>query len=286
MSSSRGLTETFLNQAPVAAAQELQRLPFSDAAALIESVPARLCASVIQSMVPWSAARVLELVTAARSAAIIRELGFADSVTLTRLISPDYRQRLMEALPTRYARRLRNATQYPVHQVGAWIDPDVPTLNVADTVADALRVLLEADNVSHVFLESEDHEKFIGLIPVREIIRADAAARLSQLPIARLEPVLNRTTLSSLSFDDRWDDLLHVPVVGRKGNLLGGLSRQSLRHALHEQHKTASAGSRSVLREILVAFSVAVEGMAKTLSLSAGNQSDELHGATGHEHQT
>ena len=286
MSSSKYLTETFLDQVPNAAAQELQRLPFDDAAALVESVPARLCAPVFHSMIPWSAARILELVTPDRSAAIVRQLDFADSVTLTRLLSPEYRQRLAEALPSRYAQRLRNATEYPLHQVGAWIDPDVPTLKISDTVGDALRLLRDAQNSSHVFLETEDHEKFVGLIAVREIIRADAAAKLAQLPILTSEPVLNRASLESLSFDNRWDDLLHVPVVGRKGNLLGGLSRQSLRHALHEQHNAAGAGSRSVLREVFVAFSVAVEGLVKTITMNAKNGSAYLQGAAGHEHRS
>ncbi|HMB73272.1 MAG TPA: CBS domain-containing protein [Gammaproteobacteria bacterium] len=278
MSDQNLLTIAFLDQAPRAAAQELQRLPLAEAAALIETVPARLCAAVVDSMVPWNAARLFESVSASQAAAILRQLSFADSVTLTRLIAPDNREGLFEAMPTRYAARLRNALEYPQHQVGAWIDPEVPTLRVTDTVSDALRVLREAHAASHVFLESGDHEKFAGLIPIREIVRSDLTVTLNQLRAVDSAPVSNRASLAALAFDARWDEFLHLPVVGRRGNLLGGLSRKTLRHAIHEQHLSNSGRDRSLLRELSAALTMTAAEMTKLVSAGSSSLSKSMSG--------
>jgi len=283
MSKGIALTVAFIEHAPRAAAQELQKLAVNDAAALVSTVPTRLCAPVLHSMIPWHAARLLESIPADKAGAIIRQLSFADSVTLARLVTPAHRDELIEALPTRYGRRLRNALEYPQHQVGAWIDPDVPTLNVTHTVGDALRVLRAASIASHVFLESGDHEEFVGLISVSEILRSESSARLGQLPLTDSKPISNRATLASLAFDERWDDFLYLPVVGRRGNLLGGLSRKTLRHALHEQHVTSTESESSFLRAVLAALSVAVAGILGLVTAKRPHQTVSPVGGSGNE---
>jgi len=281
MSDENLLTVAFLDQAPRAAAQELQRLASADAAALIESVPTRLCVAVIHAMIPWNAARLLEMVSAAKAAAILRQLEFADSVTLTRLIAVEQREGLFESMSSRYASRLRNALHYPQHQVGAWIDPDVPTLSVSDTVGDALRVLREANAASHVFLETADHESFDGVIPIQDIVRSEPTVTLGQLRTVASAPVSNRAALASLTFDERWDEFLHLPVVGRRGNLLGGLSRRTLRHAIREKHKSGMARGPSVIHEMLFALAATAAALMKLTS--AANFADPQPAPAGHD---
>lgn len=283
MSDENLLTVAFLDQAPRAAAQELQRLPFADAAALFESVPARLCGAVVHAMVPWNAARIFEMVSAAKAAAILRQLSFADSVTLARLIKHDSRGELFDVMPTRYALRLRAALQYPQHQVGAWVDPEVPTLRVNDTVTDALRVLREANQASHIFLESGDHENFAGLIPIQEIVRSEPSAALGQLRRVEAAPVSNRASLASLAFDERWDEFLHLPVVGRRGNLLGGLSRKTLRHAIHEQYVSSAEHDRSLTRDMFAALALTATEMMKLMSAGSSAQKWEVSGVSDHD---
>lgn len=234
MSSKDKLTLTFLDRLPRAAARALQELSPEEAAAFLETVPARISAPVLNEMIPWNAARQLELISAPRTAMVLRELPFADTTSLARLMRPEARAIVFEALPTRYAGRLNAALRYPTHQVGAWIDPQVPTLSAQNTAADALRVLRAADPVSHVFVEEEAHGAYLGTIAVRDVLRALIGTPLGELRIARTAPLSNRASLASVAFDARWDEFLYLPVVGRRGNLLGGLSRRTLREATQE----------------------------------------------------
>jgi len=277
MSDATTLTIAFLERAPKAAAQELQRLPVEDSAALIDSVPTRYGTVVLNAMIPWHAARILELLAASKAAAVLRHLSFADGISIMRLVNSDNRDPIIEALPTRYARRLRGALTYAEYQVGAWTDPDVPTLAVEDSVADAVRVIKEADSASHVFLESEGHEKFVGMISIREILRGEQSTKLGQLNVVRAAPISNRASLSSLAFDERWDDFLHLPVVGRRGNLLGGLSRRTLRHAAHAHFSSGSEARRSPFLELLIVFAATCAGLLKLRypNVAAGHPSGE-----------
>lgn len=254
MTSDTTLTLTFLDRAPRAAARVLQELAAEDAAALLEVVPARIAAPVVIEMIPWQAARQLELLGAPRAALILRQLRFLDAVSLVRLIRQGPREKIYDELPRRYARRLERALVYPENQIGAWIDPDVPALTVEERVGDALRILGDAENVSHVFLLSANRRELVGTVPIRELLRSEPSAPLAALGIVKIVPLSNRAPLSSVTFDPRWDECLHLPVVGRRGNLLGGLSRHSLRNGLHAQSRSRRPRGPSIAYELLGAF--------------------------------
>jgi hypothetical protein len=71
-----------------------------------------------------------------------------------------------------------------------------------------------------------------------------------------------------VNFDERWDECLHLPVIGRRGNLLGGLSRKTLRESLHEQHVMQRTAERSIAHHLFAALLVTVAGMLKLISES------------------
>ncbi|HSG65645.1 MAG TPA: hypothetical protein VLD39_11620, partial [Gammaproteobacteria bacterium] len=215
MSSKSKLTMTFLDRLPRAAARALQELPPEEASAFLETVPARITAPVLSEMIPWNAARQLELISAPRAAMVLRELPFADTTSLARLMRPETRGVVMGELPTHFAGRLNAALHYPMHQVGAWIDPQVPTLSAENSSADALRVLRSADPASHVFVEEGAHGAYLGTIAVRDVLRSLPDTPLGELRIAKTTALSNRATLGSVAFDQRWDEFLHLPVVGR-----------------------------------------------------------------------
>lgn len=266
MNNNTTLTLAFLQQAPRPAAQVLQGLPADEAALLIESIPARLAAPVTVEMIPWQAARVLERVSTARAAMILRQLAFADAITLARQVAAVSREAIFEELPSRFAQRLVGALTYPRHQVGAWIDPEVPTLSSEHSVSDALRLFRAADNSSHLFVESPGHDGYLGVLSIRQVLRSEPTTRLEHLTISQTKPILNRASLSSIAFDERWDEMLHLPVVGRRGNLLGGVSRRSMRVAMHLQHGIEREPDVSFVRQLFAALALTSSGVAQLIS--------------------
>lgn len=258
------LSLAYLGHAPRSAARVLQGLDVESAADYLESVPARLAAPVLDSMSSWHAARLLDALPASRAAMVLRQLPFTDVTNMVRLIRRERRDRILEELPRRMAKRLRNALIYPRHQAGAWLDPEVPVARTNDCTDDVLGVLRASRrNVSHVFLESHVDGTYAGAVAVCEILSAGPGTNLDQLRIDASEGVSNRASLSSVSADERWNEFLYLPITGRRRNLLGGLSRAALRDGLHEQVLAPDPGDWTVLRKIAAALLATCAGILR-----------------------
>jgi Mg/Co/Ni transporter MgtE len=253
MNSLSSLTLAYLEQAPASAAKGLQEMGIGEAAAFLEDVPARIAAPVVNGMIPAMSARVLERIAATQSAAILRNLAHHDATTLLRLVRVDMRNAVLAELPTSMAKRLHRSLQHSINSVGAWTDPDIPLLSPDHTVDDALRYLRDTRTASHIFLESASNGRFLGAISVHELLSSERVTPLAHLPIHEITPLSSRAALASVAFHPAWDDYLVMPVVGRRNNVLGGLSRTALRRGVHEQHAT-QIDATSVLGNVVVAL--------------------------------
>jgi Mg/Co/Ni transporter MgtE len=274
MSDGAKLTLAYLEHAPAAAAKVLHEIGINDAAAFLETVPARLAAPVVNHMIPAVGARCLERLAAPRSAAILRNLAYHDGASLLRLVRVELRESILAELPTSIAKRLHRSLQYSINSVGAWIDPDVPLLSPEHTVEDALRYLRDTRTASHIFLESTSNGRFLGAISVHELLRSEHMAPLAQLPIEEIAPISNRAALATVAFHPAWDEYLMLPVVGRRYNVLGGLSRIAVRRGVHEQHAGTQAAPNSVLANLGSALLLTCTALFRLLVQSGSLLSD------------
>jgi Mg/Co/Ni transporter MgtE len=262
MNSTSILTLPYLEQAPAAAAKVLQSAGIHAAADFLEGVPARLAAPLVNSMIPAMGARCLERLPPPHGAAILRNLPTHDSASLLRLVRVETRQPILAELPTSLAKRLHRSLQYSPNAVGAWIDPDIPLLSTQHTVEDALQYLRETRAASHIFLEGKDG-RFTGTVSVQDLLRSERAATLDRLPINPIAPISNRAALSSVAVLDAWDDHLMLPVVGRRHNVLGGLSRTALRRGVREQHEARSAQPQTLAGSLWSALLLTCAGLLR-----------------------
>jgi len=257
------LTLAFLTHAPQSAAQVLEGIEPEQAAAFLEEVPARISAPVVADMSSWMAARCIERLAAHRAAAVLHNLPFHDTAGLLRLVASERRVAILDALPARLSRRLRNALTYPANTVGAWIDPEIPAFPDSASVADTFRYLSNAPVASHLFLHDVGDGRVIGAIPVTALMRSAGARPLSDLPLRRIRPLSSRATLSSVAFLDDWDEFLMLPVVGRKHTLVGGLSRAGLRKGLHEHRTTREVIPGTMTGHVLAALAITFAGFLR-----------------------
>ena len=262
---SDALTFAYLEQAPAAAAKVLQDIGFVEAAAFLDSVPARLSAPVINKMIPAISARCLERMSAARSASVLRSLSYQDSAGLLRLVRTQWRDQILDELPSTVSRRLTRSLKYPLNVVGAWIDPDVPVLSPEHRVEDALHYLRQTRNASHVFLESTGSGQFIGAVSLAALLHSDQATTLGQLRIDEVKPVSNRAALASVAFHSAWDDYLFLPVVGRRNNVLGGISRATLRVGARDERAAAALDSGNIVGQLVFALLLTIAGLVRVI---------------------
>lgn len=255
------LTLAFLAHAPEAAAQVLERLDADEAAALFAATPARLAAPVLRHMHSFSGARCLEQLEPHAAAGLIRRIAFHDAASLLRLLSPAGRRALLEELPTRLAQRLKRALGYPVGSVGAWLDPDVPSFSAGAAVEDAVRYLAGRDGVSHVFVHDEPAGRFRGAVSIGRLLQYRAEITLADAGIREVRPLSSRASLASALAHPGWHEFLLLPVVSRKGGLVGGLSRTSLAAGLAEGRVAQRRQPASVPVQLTLALGIAWTGL-------------------------
>lgn len=255
------LTLAFLSHAPQSAGQVLEEIEPSQAAAFLEETPARIAAPAVGYMSSWSAARCIALLTPERAAAVLQNLPFHDCAGLVRLIAAHRRTVVLEALPARLARRLRNALTYPAGSVGAWIDPEIPAFAEESTVAEVTRYLANGVATSHIFVTSGENGRFAGAVPATALLRSQPTRPISELHWLRLQPLSSRAMLASVAFLPDWDEFLMLPVIGRNQSLVGALSRAGLRKGMHEHHTVHQAVPGTMTGHILSAFAATCAGL-------------------------
>jgi Mg/Co/Ni transporter MgtE len=260
------LTLAYLAHAPESAALVLEQIDPREAAHFLDEIPARFAAPVVGFMSAWAGARCIELLSPHRAAAILQNLAFHDSAGLVRLIGAEKHEPVFDALPVRLARRLRNALRYPAGSVGAWIDPEIPSLPHAASVGDAIRSLGNAAVASHVFLHHHDSGRFAGSVALASLIRSNPARSLAELPVVRIQPLSSRATLSSVAFLQEWDDYLMLPVIGRNQAVVGGLSRASLRKGMQEHRTSRHSVPGSMTGHLVSALATTATGLLHVLA--------------------
>ncbi len=266
MSRSPTLTLAYLNRYPDSAAQVLDGLDAGCAGAFLETVPTRLAAAVVDRMSSWSAARTLLAMSPPKAAAILRQMPLYDGVGLLRLIPAAQHAVLLDELPSRRAQRLRNALKYPAGSVGAWIDPDIPAFSVNASAAEAMRYLRHSEDDSHVFLHAADSGRLVGALPVGRLLRSDPDTAIGDLPWEPVVPLSSRASLASAASHPDWDRFLVLPVAGRAGTMVGGLSRASLGRGLADRAGAGSRQSGSMTVQLLTMLGVVCSGLIKAVT--------------------
>ncbi len=201
----------------------------------------------------------------AAAAAILQRFPIHGAAALLRLLPADSRRPLFDALPARLVLRLRRALGYPAGSVGAWLDPDVPSFPATATTDDALRYLRESDGVSHVFVHGEPDDRYLGAVPIGQLLRMPPETALGEADVTAVRPLSSRASLGTALAHPGWDEFLVLPVVARNRMLVGGLTRSSLSTGLAEGRAGQRAHPASVPVQLLAALGIAWSGLLRLM---------------------
>lgn len=274
MAEPHALTLGFLEFHPRVAAEAMEDLDAADAAALLEHVPARICADLFSCAAPWASAVWIENLSAVHAAAILQNMLYQEATTALRLVGEQQREKVLEELPVTTARRFIRSLTYPSATVGAWMDPSVATFGEDESAANGLKFLKSRRRkpIPHLIVVGE-RKTFKGMVSATELLRSSPEALLGEIMDASVSPLSNRALLTSVVEDLAWDDYPSLPVVGRKGNVLGTLARSSLRRGVANTGTPAEDGSGdSLFVQLATGYFTAVAGLLRMLAASRQTQ--------------
>ena len=249
MSASLALVETYVATHPQDAARSLDRLSPGDLAELLAALPAETGGAAIAHLTPAVAVRAIERLPVDDAARRLEHLRLDLLATLIRRLPPAAAEPILEALPADRARPARALLSQAAGTAGAIMDPEILTIPLESTVADA-RALIAAHPEHlyyYLYVVDADHRLF-GVLDLAELLQAQDGP---------IRAVVNTTVvalpagmpLKAVVAHSGWRGLDALPVVGDNRRFLGVIRHRSMRQ-LVERDKTVATddgGVRTVL---------------------------------------
>jgi magnesium transporter len=258
------LSNAFLASHPDAAARVLEQLPHEDAAELLERVPARLGAGVLDAMLPCPAARCLRLVDPSRAAMLLTGISVPAAAAVLRNVPEARRELLLDALATAKALACRALLGYPEDSVGACVDTEIIALPPASRTDDALEALRAAPIAPPGPVYVVDPlRRPLGQVALSVLLRAGAHQRLDTLMSKVPATLPAATPLAGAEGHPAWRDADLVPVVERGGGLVGVVLRRTLLHARQSRAGIAAPAPESLAALLTLYYWNAVTGLVE-----------------------
>lgn len=269
------LTVAFIKKRPESAGRVLASMRPAVAGAFLQSIPTRFAVQAIAQINPRSASLLVEQMDVVAGAALIRDLGFAQASTILRRIEPAARNQLLQELPRRQLRDFEMSLAFPSDTVGAHMSTAIATLSEDDKTSDALELVkqMERDHADVVFVVDDKH-KLVGAANVTALLRRPVSTPLADLIDRSCVTMSAYARLDSIAGHDAWQDYNQLPVVSRRGEVIGTLSRKMLSRSNLREHLHGEAGEPTLAESMVEALAASTRGVLDLLTASYANATE------------
>ncbi len=267
MLKSAPLTIAFIENRPLAAARALAGLDPADAGALLEVIPARIAAHALTNVGEWPASLIIVCMDAASGAAALRELPYAQAAAMLRLIPPEPRDRLLDQTSEALRRDFETSLSFPEDTVGAHMTTGVITLTSDHTVSEAADLIRRSpDTATDVVFIVEDGRTMVGAVSVGMLLRSPGSITLGAVMDPNVPMLSARARLATIDDLDAWDERMVLPVMSRRKQIIGALSREHARKAAEDGRSKPMGAPSSILGAMAEAFAISASGVGEMLA--------------------
>ncbi|HET6416813.1 MAG TPA: CBS domain-containing protein [Polyangiales bacterium] len=238
----------FVSTHPSEAARVLESMPAPDAAEVMQQLPLDLfsellrwlspitAASALESLGPEGAANALSATRSDLAAAVLRTMSAEQQSAIVDRLSPDARKETGPLL------RFADGT------AGALMDPSVLTFAESLTAADALeRVRHNSEHALYYLYVVDDAQKLVGVANIRELMAARPEQLLGSIAVRTVSSLPARASWESLLAHPGWKRFHALPVVETDGRFLGVVRYESVRKLEDQsaEHQLEDHGART-----------------------------------------
>jgi len=267
MTNPSALTISFLEQRPSTAAQTLAEMDSNDAAAFLDSIPPRIAVRSFAHMNSWSASGLIKDMNAPSAAAVLQELDYPAAAAILRLVDEAERSALLKLLPEKLRRDLKTSLSFPDDTVGAQMTTAVLSLTKDETAAVAIALLRKSSSADPepIFLVDEE-KRLIGTVSPIGLLKSSASTLLIDIAERKIASLSARARVSSIARHSAWENQSYLPVLSRKKQLIGALSRAAVRELGRPQMLTEESDSVSIFAAMAGAFYESAVGLGRLVA--------------------
>jgi magnesium transporter len=271
VSASLALVESYLESHPDDAARSVERLPPGDLAALLAALPDGAAGRLLAHVTPAAAAGAVAQLAADAAARRLEHVRLDQLAALLRRIDASRAAEVLDQLPVDRARQARALLAQVPDTAGAVMDPEILTLPLDGTVADARALIAAHPAHLYYYLYVVDAEqRLAGVIDVAELMQAgDGPVRaVVQTNVVSLPAAM---PLKAVFAHAGWRDFDALPVVGGDRRFLGAIRHRRMRQIV-ERDRTATADDRG-MRTVLAlgeVYWLGLCGLLQGIATAAG----------------
>lgn len=252
MADDNALSIAFMTSRPADAARAIRGMDPGDAAGFLEAVPTRIVAGVLARLGDWAAAGLLTRMSAATGAGVLRNLPYADAAAALRLMPAEARADRLDELPSRLARDFRRSLAFPADTIGAHMTAAIVALRAEDTVADARAAIREAGPAdAEIVFVVDGAKRLEGGVSAVSLLRYPEKTPLRDIIEFDIPALSARARVDTVGGLDAWDDYPLLPVLSRRQQVIGGLSRRTAGRLRAAEQEDESAGYPGMAADLL-----------------------------------
>jgi magnesium transporter len=249
MSASLALVGAYLATHPQDVARSVERLPVDDVARLLGELPAESGATLLAHLAPAAAAKAIDKVRSEVATDILEQMRLEHLAPLLRRVGPAAAERFVDALSAERAQPARALLAQIPGTAGAVMDPEILTVPLDATVADA-RALIDAhpDHLYYYLYAVDTEHRLAGVLDIAELMQA-AAGPLRAIVKAHVVALPAAMPLKAVFAHAAWRDFDALPVVTDDRRFLGALRHRRVRQLLERDNLTHTddRGVRTVM---------------------------------------
>lgn len=246
MNASFDLARHYATTYPDEMARHVERLDRADRVAVLSALPPPTVATLLPHVGPGHAARAIADLPDEVSAAVTTLMPADGVAALLRRLDPADAERLLGALPADQAHSVGALLAHRPGTAGGVMDPEVVTVPLAVTVADARQLLASAPEHLYYYVYVLDPERHLsGVFDLAELMQADPAAPVRAIITARVTWLSADAPLESVFAHPGWRVYDAMPVVDHQRRFVGVLRHRRMRQ-LQEQTTPASGEDQAV----------------------------------------
>lgn len=281
MADALDLTSAYMTGRPESAGHVLGSLPAVDVARFLVALPAKVAVRPLSKMNAHAVALIVREMSADEGAALLVELGFAHAASILRQLQPGDRTALLEAMPRRSRRDFERSMVFPIGSVGAHMTTTLVAMAASETVAETLDVLKKNDQrQGDVVFIVDDDRKLLGAMTSTRLLRLPRRTTLADVSDKACTSISAHARLAAIAGLDDWQDYSQLPVVSRRGELIGSISRKSMLRASRRDAVDGAGPVPSLAVSMAMAITATTSGLLDLVlqpesSRPVGEQTDE-----------
>lgn len=260
----------YITRSPEAAGRLLSSMPPDASAAFLGEIPTPLAVTLVANLQPATAARIFGVAGDKVAAAIFRDLDSGKSSAVVRQMDRATRHQFLSKLSKRTRTGLEKSLSFAPGTVGAHMTTAIATLSQTDSAGAVLDTIRQPgrDPVDLVFVLN-DAGHLVGVVSSVAALRYPEATLLSAVLDSSCPQVSAHNRLDAIADPALWHDFAYLPVVNRRREVIGAISRKVLNPGHCVDTAVLQPASQSVPVSMFKALATTSAGLLNLVSNSA-----------------